>query len=130
MIYVLEDSGEKFTVKAPDQLNHDMATKVILANQETWELKEVSVDDNYISDTEHHDMMELVPPSLFIDRNEDTGRLVPDMDYMNIVDKKFMDDMLYYWSKTGRTDYMRLLDEIEDNIDELIDSCFVIDILT
>ncbi len=129
MIYVLEDNGDPFTVKAPDKLNHDMATKVIVANQD-WSLKEVVSDDQYPEDHPHHQITDIVPPNLFIDRNEDTGKLMPDMDYMSIVDKEFMDDMLYYWSCTDRKDYMRLLDEIEDNVEELIDSCFVIDILT
>lgn len=132
MIYILEDSGEQFTVKAPNDINHEMATKVILANQDTWALREVVKDENFQTseDYEHNELTEILPPTLFIDRNEDTGRLIPDMDYMSMVDKEFMDDMLYHWSCTGRTDYMRLLDEIEDNVDELIDSCFVIDILT
>lgn len=128
MIYVLENATEEFAVKAPDDINHDMAIEVLIAN-ENWKLKEIAEDDKYL-DCQYQDITDIMPPNLFINTNDETGRLVPDMDYMSLVDKEFMEDMLYHWSKTGRKDYMRILDDMEENIDELIDSCFVIDVLT
>jgi len=132
MIYVLEDNeyndNETFTVKAPDNIDHQMATKVILKNQDKWSLKEITHDDSYISATHHHELVEILPPDLFINRDEN-DKLVPDMTYLPVVDKSFMTDMLYYWSSCGRKADAELVDEIEDNLDFLLNSCVVINIL-
>ena len=131
MIYVFDDeNGEKFTVRGPDDINHEMVKDVLMINEEGWQFKEMARDETYIADDEHNDLFEILPPNLFINRNDETSRLEPDMDYLDKVDKKFMQDMLYYWSETGRVDYIKMCDEIEDNLDELLDSCSVIDILT
>lgn len=138
MIYVFEDTGDEFTVQAPDDLDHEIATKVISANEDgRFELKGMVKDDDYTfppspddePDLIHQPLTDIITPNLFIDCHEDTGRLVPDMDYMNLVDKDFMEDMLYHWTKSDRKEWSRMLDEMEENLDELLDSCLVIDII-
>lgn len=118
MLYKFQnEAGKFFFVKSPDKFNHDIAVKVCLAGCED----KFSFIENVVDLPEGFEASEIeyyLSPHNFV--NEKDDKLIPDISHMRHVDREFMEDMLYLWSKINRQEHTFLVDKIDDNLDFLI----------
>lgn len=120
--FIFVESDKYFFVQAPDSINHDIAIKVCCAGYEgEYAFSEKLNDSELQEGAESTRIEDFIVPNLFIDRDENY-KLIPDNRHFQFVDRPFMDDMLFLWTKLNRNETTRLLDEIEENLDFLFEN--------
>ena len=116
MIYQIKNiqNDNIWTVLVPNYLNNSMVEALLLSGEEGkyWQIINKYNDDQY-DDTPNQTIIDLITPFLFVNRDDD-GNLIPDIDYLKLVDKTFFNQMLLLWSKSNDYNIINLLDEIDD----------------
>jgi len=124
MLYNLKFDEEKsIFIKAPDKFEHDIAIKICIVGHESEYISTQQMQDSELpTDSPFTNIEDFLHPSIFI--NEKDDMIVPDIYHMQYVNREFMEDMLYLWSKTKRHEFIRLVDKIDDNLDFLMENRF------
>ena len=123
MIHKISDNDKVFYIDIPDDLNKKQAINVLLKDRSTWK------DNGPITEYDQNDVThfaEVIHPSIFIDEEE--GKLLPFMSYFEMIDKKFFENMMYYWSKINDASLQEFLDKIDENKDFIINVAIIKDV--
>ena len=149
MIYEVKitETGQQEYVNVPDHLNQTMAIHVIEyypnGKEHNFKFAEVlgKIDESLISDPEQiSSFAEFIHPNLFFRTVEDTdeegnpnpdnGKILIDQEVFQLVNRNFIHEMFYLWSKIKSVTIQEYLDKIEmQDLDEIYNQAVLQDIV-